>query len=353
RNYAEAIVETVREPLIVLDKDFHVKSANRSFYDTFQTSPAETEGRLIYELGNNQWDIPELRKVLEEMLPQNTSIQDFEIEHDVPAIGHRTMRLNARHIAQKGSGTQMILLAIEDVTERKRMEEILRESEVSRRLCSRVLAAQEEERKRVAQELHDGIGQSLASAKFRVNSILEQLVKDGGETGPQLLEAILPILQENIEEARRVQLGLRPSILDDLGILPTISWFCREFQKTYSDIRIQTHIEIEEKEFHSLLKTTLYRVMQEALNNVAKYSRADLVDLTLRKTGDRIEFIIQDNGQGFDMEKVLSVESTKRGFGLTSMRERVEISNGSFAIESLKGKGTAIRASWKVPDTPL
>ena len=93
--------------------------------------------------------------------------------------------------------------------------------------------------------------------------------------------------------------------------------------------------------------------MQEALNNAAKHSKADLVGLTLRKTTDKIEFIIQDNGQGFDVGKALSVESTMRGFGLTSMRERAEISNGSFAIESAQGKGTTIKASWKVADKPL
>ena len=352
RDYAEATVETVREPLIVLDKNLHIRTANRSFYQTFQTSPGETEGRLIYELGNKQWDIPELKKLLEEILPENTSFQDFEIEHEFLTIGRRTMRLNARRIVQKGNGTQMILLAIEDVTERKRLEEILRESEVGRRLSSRVLTAQEMERKRVAQEIHDGIGQSLHSTKFRVYNIIQQLIEKGVEAGPQLLEAIIPILQGNIEEARRIQLGLRPSILDDLGILPTITWFCREFQKTYSTIRIETHIDIEEEAVLPLLKTTLYRVMQEALNNVAKYSKADLVELTLRKTGDRIELIIRDNGQGFDVEKVLSVESTKRGFGLTSMRERTEIANGSFAIESVPGEGTTIQASWKTADTP-
>ncbi len=244
RDYAEAIVETVREPLIVLDKDFHVKTANRSFYQTFQTSPGETEGCLIYELGKHQWDIPGLRKLLEEILLQNISFQDVEIEHKFPAIGRRTVRLNARRIAQKANGTHMILLAIEDVTEHKKMEEALRESEVSRRLSSRVLTVQETERKRVASEIHDGIGQSLAFTKFKVDSILQKLIEDGVEAGPQLLEAIIPILQNNIEEARRIQLGLRPSMLDDLGILPTITWFCREFLKTYPAIRIETQIDI-------------------------------------------------------------------------------------------------------------
>ena len=128
RDYAEAIVETVREPLVVLDKNLKVKTANRSFYQTFQTSPEETEEHLIYEMGNRQWDIPDLKKLLEDLLPQNTSFQDFEIKHEFPAIGRKIMRLNARRIFQGDNGPQMILLAIEDVTERKRMEEELRKS---------------------------------------------------------------------------------------------------------------------------------------------------------------------------------------------------------------------------------
>jgi two-component system, chemotaxis family, CheB/CheR fusion protein len=346
RDFAEAIVETIREPLIVLDKDFLVKSANRSFYQTFRTSPGETENRLIYELGNHQWDVPEIRKTLEDVLPKKVSLQDLEIERDFPAIGHRIMQLNARRIAQRDTGTQMILLAIEDVTERKRMEKMrMQEAELS--LASQVLTAQENERGRVAREIHDGIGQALVSTKFKVDSVLQQLIKDGIEAGPPLLEIILPILQESIEEARRVQLGLRPSILDELGILPTITWFCREFQKTYSAIRIESQIGIEEKEVHPILKTTIYRVMQEALNNVAKHGKANLVSLTLRRTGDKIQLIIQDNGQGFDVKRALSVESTQRGFGLTSMRERVEILKGTFAIESAQGKGTTITAIWE------
>jgi len=353
RDYAEAIVETVREPLVVLDGSLRVKTANRSFYRIFQTLPGETEGRLFYELGNRQWDMPELRSLFEEILSQGTSFQDFDVEIDFPAIGHKAMQLNAKPIVRGDGGTQMILLAIEDVTEQKRMEEIMRESEVSRRLSSRVMGAQEEERKRMAHEIHDGIGQSLSAAKFKIESILKKAEKDEGEAGAHLYEAILPILHENIEEARRIQMGLRPSILDDMGILPTITWFCREFQKTYPNIRIETDVTIKEEEVSSFLKTTAYRLMQEALNNVAKHSKADLVYLALHKVDDKIQLKIRDNGKGFDVKEALSIESSRRGFGLTSMRERVEISGGVFALESVEGKGTTITASWKVADKPF
>lgn len=118
RKYAESIVETVREALVVLNAGLHVISVNQSFYKIFKVTKEETEGRFIYELGNRQWDIPSLRELLEEILPKNTYFEDFEVIIDFPGIGKRTMLLNARRIFHEGIGLQMILLAIEDVTEK-------------------------------------------------------------------------------------------------------------------------------------------------------------------------------------------------------------------------------------------
>jgi two-component system CheB/CheR fusion protein len=122
RDYAESIVETVREPLVILDADLRVILANRSFYQTFQVEPEETEGQLLYDLGDRQWDIPKLRKLLEEILPQHTVFNDYEVEHDFPDIGRRTMLLNAREVRRAEGEERLILLAIEDTTERKRAE---------------------------------------------------------------------------------------------------------------------------------------------------------------------------------------------------------------------------------------
>jgi PAS domain S-box-containing protein len=130
RDYAVSIVETVREPLIVLDSQLRVRTANRTFYHTFQVNPRETEGRLIYELGNRQWDIPQLRTLLEETLPQNSHFEDFEVEHDFPGIGRRTMLFNAHRVVQlEGERSHLILLAIEDITARKQAERLRQESE--------------------------------------------------------------------------------------------------------------------------------------------------------------------------------------------------------------------------------
>ncbi len=129
RALAEGIVATVREPLLVLDAQLRVVTANRSFYQTFQVTPESTLGRPVYELGNRQWDLPELRRLLEEILPQNSRFNDFEVTHHFERIGWRTMRLNARRLYGEGHRPRLILLAIEDITERKRAEEALRASE--------------------------------------------------------------------------------------------------------------------------------------------------------------------------------------------------------------------------------
>ncbi len=125
RRYAEGIVDTVREPLLVLDTTLRVKSASRSFYRTFRVAPDETENRLVYDLGDGQWDIPRLRTLLEEVLPQNAAFDGFEVEHDFAGLGTRFMVLNARKVYHPGSRAELILLAVEDVTDRKLAEQAL------------------------------------------------------------------------------------------------------------------------------------------------------------------------------------------------------------------------------------
>jgi signal transduction histidine kinase len=232
-----------------------------------------------------------------------------------------------------------VCMVVMDLTEHKRAEQQLKESEERLRyLSTQLLIAQENERKLIASEIHDSLGSSLGAIKFRMEQVLQK--DDSGNP-----ESIIPMIQKTIEETRRIQMALRPSSLDDLGILPTLSWFCREFQKTYSSIHIKTQMNIEEKDISDILKTVIYRICQEAFNNVAKHSKAKVATLSLTKT-DQIELVIEDDGQGFNLEKKQSAKNHNRGLGLTSMRERAELTGGSFAIESIHGSGTTIRVSW-------
>jgi len=128
-EFADSVINTVREPLISLDQDLRVVTVSRSFYDFFKVKPEETVGQYIYDLGNKQWDIPKLRELLETILPEKTTFDNYEIEHDFETIGHRTMLLNARQIEQAMGKERIILLAIEDITERKQAQKALQESE--------------------------------------------------------------------------------------------------------------------------------------------------------------------------------------------------------------------------------
>jgi signal transduction histidine kinase len=233
-----------------------------------------------------------------------------------------------------------VCMVVTDLTEHMRKDEVLKESEARLRdLSSKLLAAQEEERKRIAHEIHDALGSLLGGLKFKAENLLGQIGKNDD------LEDLIRFIQRASEEARRIQSALHPPLLDDLGILATINWFSREFQKTYSGIRIENQISIQENDIPDSVKIVIYRITQEALNNIAKHSKADLIHLCLRKI-DKIELLIRDNGQGFKLDEKLSLDGSRRGIGLSSMRERAELSGGSFEIESAIGKGTTLRAAW-------
>jgi PAS domain S-box-containing protein len=229
----------------------------------------------------------------------------------------------------------------QEIAERERAEEALKESEKAvRYLASRLLETQESERKRVARDIHDTLGSSLAAVKFRLERFLSE-----PEMSPSIEDAVT-MIQRTMEEARRIQLALHPSMLDDLGILSTLSWFIREFCKTYPGIRVESELEIKEKEVPKELKTVIYRILQEAFNNIAKHSNADRVRLALRGEDGMIAFTIEDNGIGFDANLRGLSRNSRGGLGLSSMKERAEMAGGSVVIRSEPGKGTAIRATW-------
>ena len=203
-----------------------------------------------------------------------------------------------------------------EITERLKMEQALQKSrEQLRILASQILSAQEIERKRVALEVHDVLGSSLSAIKFKAEEALGHLPQDGtlNTAVSKPLETLIPLIKETIEEARRIQSDLRPPLLDDLGILPTLSWFCRRFETIYSGIEVEQAVTLREEEVPDHLKIVLFRVTQEALNNIGKYAKADSVYLGLRKVDGVLELCIKDNGEGFDPESLSSRDnSTKR-----------------------------------------
>jgi len=239
--------------------------------------------------------------------------------------------------------------SIRDITDRKRARDALLESERQlRNLSAQLLRAHEEERKRIARELHDSTGQSLAALKFYVDNALNMKERGKPEEMANCLDRMVPLIQNAIEEARRIYMGLRPSILDDLGIIATIQWYCREVQKTCPKTNILERIDVQEDKIPEDIKIVIFRLVQESLNNIIKYGKAERVTISLVSTSSTIELIVQDNGVGFDLDSYLRTENRNRGLGLAGMRERMELSGGMFSIQSVIGEGTTIRAAWPV-----
>lgn len=259
----------------------------------------------------------------------------------------RTIWISRRNRLITYNGGPAILGNIIDITEKKHMEEALVQSEKDLRfLSSQLLSAEEKERKRIARDIHDGISQLLSTIKFNIENGVLLLEGKAPEPSLKPLMDAISLTKGTMEEVRRIVMDLRPSTLDELGILPTLSWYCREYQNLYSRISIEQDIRLEESDVPKELKTVIFRVFQEALNNIAKHSQAGSIRFHLKKEDDTIRMIVVDDGSGFNVEAALSRRDSKKGFGLTSMRERTELSGGTFSIESVEGGGTTITAVW-------
>jgi PAS domain S-box-containing protein len=262
----------------------------------------------------------------------------------VAGVGNKTSSYNKEDDRQ----LSLLLEGMWHYAQRNRAQELLLASSERLRFLSQKLAdAQELERKRIAQELHDSVAGKLSAIKYGVEKALAELDSNKLPTGISLKD-VVPMVQGAIQETRRISARLTPVGLDDLGILSTITGSCREFQKIYSHVQVQEQFDVQENDIPEPLKIVIYRILQEALNNVAKHSRAKAVHISLWKTGGNIELAVKDNGQGFDPEQVPWTNEDEYGMGLSGMKERAELSAGFFEVLSAKGKGTTIRVLWPV-----
>jgi len=264
-------------------------------------------------------------------------------------VDMRAMKDGAADYVEKGHlSAQILERSIRYAMERAKHLASLHRSEKHLRLLSaKLIEAQEHERKLIARELHDSIGASLTAIIYGLEDSIE---KANSQEVVQLRE-ILSMARDTVEETRRISTNLRPAIVDDLGILATIKWFTRQFQGLYGDIDIVQQIEVEEDKIAEPLKIVIYRILQEALNNVAKHSKAKTVRVSLRQTEAELEFTIEDDGKGIDAEVLARQKDSGAGMGLESMQERAELSGGSFAIRSAGGEGTVVQASWPLLPT--
>jgi signal transduction histidine kinase len=210
-------------------------------------------------------------------------------------------------------------------------------------LIKHSLEAIETDRKLVAKELHDSIGASLAAIKL----YLEEQQSKLDRFAPDLevsLEKPIAYLIRTIKETKRISVKMSPLILDELGLLATIKWYGREFGELYPQMEIVQNIDIVEDDIPANHKITLYRILQEAVNNAAKHGRARTVTITLKKTDGHITMGVADDGCGFDQQRIASGDGNMlSGYGISGMRERVNLGGGVFDLTSTPGSGTRIQ----------
>lgn len=333
----ESVTDTVQESLLVLDRTLRVISANQTFYRVFQVPPEETCGQYFYEMADRQWDIPELRSLLEDILPHNTSFEDFEVEHEFATIGRRTMLLNARRIRRQDQDTEMILLAIQDITIRREQQKKIQEHQ--RELASlteELLLAEEQERHRIAMVLHDSIGQSLAFSKRELGVLQKQ--------SPENIRAGLEYVKEQIDlavrQTRDLTFELSPTTLYTFGLEAAVEELAEQFAAR-EHLRCHFQATEEDKPLTEQTRTLLYRAARELLLNAGKHAQAKNVIIRIDRVDTSVRMVIEDDGKGFDVSQ-LERNTRREGFGLFSIRERLTHVGGRFAIESHPGGGTKV-----------
>ncbi len=235
-----------------------------------------------------------------------------------------------------------------EIAERERTQRNLERSEEELRLLSfKLLNAEEMERKRIAMELHDSLGGSISAIKFRTEHAIIELDRYANVKSRRLLDGIVVMLQDLLEEVRRMHSTIWPSVLSDFGLTMAIDWVCRRFEEDYPHIHIEKSVSLEETDPPDELKIVIFRIIQEALTNVAKHSGANSAVLRLGKKNGEIEMTIRDNGKGFDVAQARESARISACVGLSSMTERARLSGGALEIQS-GGTGTEVRVAWSV-----
>ena len=347
-RYAENIVETVREPLVVLDIDLKILSANRSFYNTFKVTPDETIGNFIYDLGNQQWDIPRLRTLFEEILPISTQFDNFEVEHNFPIIGRKIMLLNARRIYRKDIGMQMILLAIEDITERRQREEELKKlsEELARSntdLRDFAYVASHDLKKPL--QSIEGFAKLLARRyKGKLDAKADEFIEYIGSGVKRMQMFIKDLLEYSQVGAKEKK--FKPT--DCSGVV----------QKAVGNLQAaieESNAVVTYDELPTVMVDTpqMISLLQNLIDNAIKFrgEEAPRIHISAERKGDEWVFSIRDNGIGIDpkdSERIFgmfqrlhgSTDYPGTGIGLAICKKIIERHGGRVWLESEAGKGS-------------
>ena len=239
---------------------------------------------------------------------------------------------------------------LKEIEEREALEQNLLKSEKAlKELSERLIQSYEEERRRIGEELHDGLAQSLSAVKVWADAAMSQMEKHRFEESMKSVDSIILMAKASLKEVRHIIKNLHPSILEDLGLSAAISWLIQEHEKMHPYIDLQKKIDLKEAQVPEILKISIFRILQEALNNISKHSRSTSLFLRFDQTDESLKMKIRDNGIGFDVDADRAAFGMEHGIGLGSMKERARLSGGVFSIVSSPGEGTVIEVAWKFP----
>ena len=364
-EFAESVINTVREPLISLNQDLRVVSVSRSFYEFFKVKPDETVGQLIYDLGNKQWDIPKLRELLEDILPKKATFDNYEVEHDFADIGRRIMLLNARQIQRASGKERIILLAIEDITERREIEnglkkahedltELATELKRTSQVKSEFLANMSHELRTPLNSIN-GFSEVLYDETFgRLNEKQKKYVNNVLTSGKHLLLLINQILDMAKVESGKMKLTL--SILPMKSLLNEISLLVADMvSKKKIEMLLEIADDLPDIEADEL---KVKEVMYNLLSNAVKFTpEGGKIGMRAKSVDSGIEVVVWDTGVGIareNMEKIFegffrvdtpySRVTEGTGLGLPLSRKMVELHGGKLFVESEGlNYGTSIR----------
>ena len=450
-NYANALFVSARESILLLDTNLRVVGANPAFYRKFAETPIETAGRLIYELGHGQWNIPRLRSLLGKVIVHKSRVDGFELEHDFPGVGKRFLILNVLHVEPQ-PGHPLIFLSIEDVTEKtnqlallKRQHDLLEfghdailvrdlegkiqfwnrgaeeiygwkseevvgklkheilqsrfpkskeeteevllqqgywegellhvrrdggirtmecrwvvrdedgvpvileiNSDITdkklsqanlRLLSSRLIEVQDDERRRIARELHDSAGQKLAFVKMSLDILAKK--SDLMNHATSVAECLNSV-DEAIREIRTLAQLLHPPLLDEAGLEAAVRWLADGFSER-SGIAVDVRFAAKLQRLPPDVEIALFRVVQEALSNVHRHSEASKAKISVSAEANSLTVRITDNGKGMRIDS--SYAPVVFGVGIQGMKERLAQLGGTLEVFASDGSGTTVTAT--------
>ena len=343
-DFAEAIVETVREPLLILSQNLQVLKANKTFYETFQTAQEETEGRLVYDLGNGQWNIPKLRELLESILPAHSTFRDFEVTHEFEHVGRKVMLLNASEIFNPNAQARTILLAIEDATDRKQAEEALRATNAELQHFAYALTHDLQEPLRMVVNFTELLGREYAG---KLDEEADKFISYSVE-GAHRIEDLLKALLAYWEVAERER-DISASI--DCGAV--LAKALLNLQAAIAESgAVVTYDPLPTVVAEEIL---LMQLFQNLISNSIKYRGEETprIHVSAERVAEGWLFAVRDNGIGIDpqdadrvfglFKRLHGSEIPGTGIGLAICKKVVERQGGRIWVESETGRGATFK----------